>query len=997
MTVIDNLEHSTPPRESEYRTLVEHSPICIHELDLDGRFISMNPAGLTMLGKEREEQICGSPFDLVVSKPDQKRIRPYFERALQGEICHFHFLSSGSEVRHLKSSFIPLKDEQGVITRIMGLTEDITQLKKNEEAQNKYLRTISLLRQCDVLLVRETNERNLLTRICQLAVETGGYSMAWVGYAEDDASQSVRCIASFGPGEAYLKQANITWNDSPRGQGSVGTAIRSGKTTVVQDMLASPSMRSWHTAAWEHGYLSCISLPLHLDTHVLGTLTLYAGETNAFSSDEIELLAELANDLAYGIKTLRTRQEKDELIVALRHESEKNWAYLHNASDGIHILDVHGNILEASNSFCAMLGYTHDELLGMNVVQWDAGFSTREDLDEVLKGQFRQTSRTIFITRHRRKDGTLIDVEVSGFPLQFNGQQVLFNASRDIGERLAFERALNQANADLSATLQAIPDLLFELSEKGEYLNIWAHDETLLAQQKDLLLGRTVLDMLPPNAAKEVMTALSEAGENGYSHGHVICLELPHGRHWFELSTALKPGADKIHKHFIMISRDITSHKKSEEEIQHLAYYDQLTGLPNRRLFLDRLNQAMAYTHRNQRTGALFFLDLDNFKVLNDTLGHAMGDLLLRQVAQRLMACVREGDTVARLGGDEFVVLLEDLQEPTLETYEQARSIGDKVLLTLGQPYELTNHSLICTPSIGVTFFHGHHIAMEELLKQADLAMYQAKNAGRNALRFFDTQMQATINQRASLETALRIALDHQQFELYYQIQVDEQRNVIGVEGLIRWHHPEKGMISPGQFIPIAEETGLILPLGQWVIEQACAQLAHWQQSKNTRTLTIAINVSAKQFHQKNFVQHIQTALQPYGFDPALLKFELTESLLLEDIEETIETMTQLQEIGVTLSLDDFGTGYSSLQYLKRLPLAQLKIDQSFVRDIATDDSDRAIVRTIIAMAKSLDMDVIAEGLETSEQFHWLKEGGCAHFQGYYFGYPVPLNELIVP
>lgn len=440
--------------------------------------------------------------------------------------------------------------------------------------------------------------------------------------------------------------------------------------------------------------------------------------------------------------------------------------------------------------------------------------------------------------------------------------------------------------------------------------------------------------------------------------------------------------------------QDITERKKSAEAINNLAFYDPLTQLPNRRLLMDRLKQALASSRRTGREGALLFIDLDNFKNLNDTLGHDMGDLLLQQVAGRLESCVRDGDTVARLGGDEFVIMLEDLDERLAEAAAQTKTVGEKILTTLNLPYQLMTHEYHSTPSIGITLFNDHSESLEELLKQSDIAMYQAKKSGRNALRFFDQKMQDTINTRVALEDGLRDALVRQEFRLYYQIQVDSKHRPIGAEALIRWIHPEQGLIAPDQFIPMAEETGLILPIGKWALETACTQLEAWQKNSLTRDLVLAVNVSAKQFRQADFVAQVQEVMQQHAVTPKRLKLELTESLLLDNVEETIATMNALKDVCIQFSLDDFGTGYSSLQYLKRLPLDQLKIDQSFVRNLVSDNSDQAIVRTVIAMARSLNLSVIAEGVETEEQQQILLDSGCTDFQGYLFSKPVPIDQF---
>jgi diguanylate cyclase (GGDEF)-like protein/PAS domain S-box-containing protein len=457
--------------------------------------------------------------------------------------------------------------------------------------------------------------------------------------------------------------------------------------------------------------------------------------------------------------------------------------------------------------------------------------------------------------------------------------------------------------------------------------------------------------------------------------------------------TAVK-NAEGIVTNYVASRTDITSSKSASDEIERLYSIDLLTELPNRRLFLDRLKQALAISAHSGRRGALLFLDLDKFKNINDTQGHNVGDLLLQHVAKRLTACLREGDTVSRFGGDEFVVLLENLSEHAIEAATQTKDIAKKISHSLNQAYQLDAHSCFNSASIGATLFIGHELMPEELLKQADIAMYQSKVQGGNTLRFFDQMMQEAITARVDLEYELREAIEQQQFQLHYQMQVDRTGQPIGAEALIRWQHPERGMLSPQYFIPSAEDIGLILPLGQWVLDTACAQLKTWQQSPLTSDIVLAVNVSAKQLHKVDFVEQVLATVQRHGTNPARLKLELTESMLLDNINGIIAKMNALNKIGIHFALDDFGTGYSSLQYLKMLPLKQLKIDQSFVRDIATDSSDRKIVRTIITMASSLGIDVIAEGVETAEQRRFLLDSGCLQYQGYLFSKPNTIEEF---
>ena len=558
-----------------------------------------------------------------------------------------------------------------------------------------------------------------------------------------------------------------------------------------------------------------------------------------------------------------------------------------------------------------------------------------------------------------------------------------------------FDAMANQ----LKATLDAIPDLLFEFDLEGRYHAAHFPLENNILTPAHELVGKTIQEVLSATAAATIMAALKEANEKGWAHGKQYQRETKTGLAWFELSVAKKASKGDEIAHFVVVSRDITARKLAELEIQQLAFYDTLTALPNRRMLLDRLKYALDASKLSGNDGALLFIDLDHFKTINDTLGHGVGDLLLKQVAKRLAICMRKDDTVARLGGDEYVVIITNLNQLALESASQAAEIAEKILATLNQPYQLvndSNHSRTYhgTASIGVTLFSDHNLSQDDLLKHADIAMYEAKKAGRNTVRFFDPHMQSIIDAKAAMETDLRTAIKEQQFQLYYQVQMDSAGQVFGAEALIRWIHPKRGIISPAQFIPLAEETDLILPIGQWVLENACAQLKAWQQSPHTRHLTLSINASPKRFRQAGFATAVESTIQHFGIDASRLKIEITESMLLENIDDTIATMNTLKKIGVQFSLDDFGTGYSSLQYLKRLPLYQLKIDQSFVQDITVDSNDKAIVRTIIAMAKSMGLQVIAEGVETTEQRDLLIKKGCKHFQGYLFGKPLPITAF---
>jgi len=445
---------------------------------------------------------------------------------------------------------------------------------------------------------------------------------------------------------------------------------------------------------------------------------------------------------------------------------------------------------------------------------------------------------------------------------------------------------------------------------------------------------------------------------------------------------------------YVSVFSDMTSRKQAEEEIYKLAFHDPLTKIPNRRFLLEHFRLVVSASARSLNFGAVLFLDMDRFKIINDTLGHEYGDLMLIQVAQRIRRCVRDADIVARLGGDEFVVLLENLDVHIEESSQKAAMIAEKIRTALSEPYEIKDHVCHSTPSIGISLFCGNNEPVDNILKQADMAMYQAKDSGRNTVRFFDPDMQQSVESHAALEADLRDALHKKQLHLYYQIQVDRAHNAIGAEALVRWIHPTRGIVPPMQFIPVAEESSLILDIGQWVLDTACQQISLWSNHEKMRSMAVAINVSAHQFRQSNFVESVASAIQKHSIHPSLLKLELTESVVLDNVADVVTKMHALKELGVSLSMDDFGTGYSSLSYLKQLPLDQLKIDQSFVCDITTDPNDAMMVQAIIGMAKNLGLNVIAEGVETDAQLSFLELNGCLAYQGYLFSKPIAIEEF---
>ncbi len=729
----------------------------------------------------------------------------------------------------------------------------------------------------------------------------------------------------------------------------------------------------------------------------------------------ILLISLLAGYLVYSNRRLsHTSKERDQLNQSLQnlnadleksvrertlalHESEQRFRHMfeNHASPMLLIAPESGEIIDANLAAAEFYGYDANQLKAMNIHQINA--LPKEQI-ATERESAQQEARNYFVFPHMLANGEVRQVEVHSSPITINGEVRLFSIVHDISERFKAEERLNLHDTalDYAANAIAITD------QKG--VIIWANKaySSLTGYQSDEVMGRCLYH--PEHAEpsdKELYQQIQEVVRQGEVWHGILLQSRKNGDNYYEEVT-ITPVRDKdgLIRNFVAVLQDITERKQTEQQIQNLAFFDPLTNLPNRRLLIDRLETLMAQTKRNQLHGALLFLDLDHFKVLNDTHGHQLGDKLLIEVANRIKNCLRVGDTVARFGGDEFVILLTDLDQHAVKAAQQASHVAEKIRQSLNQPYFLptdlkgTQVEHYSSASIGITIFCDHEKPIDDLLKWTDMAMYQAKASGRNEVRLFDPEMQTQLDARALLEQDLRKAIELQQLELYYQPQVDKNRRILGAEALLRWHHPEHGLVSPSHFIPLAEETGLILNLGEWVLETACQQLAEWRHDPKLCLIQLAVNISAKQLRQANFVDQIKHLIKHYKINPLMLKLELTESMLLSNINDSIEKMRALRLLGIQFSMDDFGTGFSSLAYLKQLPLSQIKIDQSFIRDITVDDMDAVMVQAIMTLGQSFQMSVIAEGVETQSQFDLLREYKCESFQGYLFSKPQPLAEF---
>jgi diguanylate cyclase (GGDEF)-like protein/PAS domain S-box-containing protein len=718
------------------------------------------------------------------------------------------------------------------------------------------------------------------------------------------------------------------------------------------------------------------------------------------SRQQAQTLVDLQENHDETVK--RTTAQSEKLLRSLRDSEERLRMTLRCAPDIVFIVDQVGRFAFVNDYTIESLGYSRHELMRMEIFDLapaDLRDVCQHTFNVICSDSARHTKEIRLVT----KNGVEIPLELTAVKLP-NGR--VYASCRDITARQAARREITQVNSRLNALIEAIPDGIVFKDGDGRWLIANETAKKVFHLHDVAWQGKTGAELadIQPELRADYASIMAE-DEQVWQTAKMQVFDKPFavedGKYQVELRKVPIYKADKSRAGLVVIARDVTDQKRIEIEqeaasakIHQLAFYDSLTGLPNRRLLMDRLLQACLASARSKKHGALMFIDLDHFKNLNDSQGHDIGDMLLLETAKRLSACVRDGDTVVRLGGDEFVVLLQNLSEHSEESASRAEAIAEKIRVAMTLPCVLDEHIYTTTMSIGIVLFLDHQDSIDQLLKHADIAMYQAKAAGRNAIRFYDPVMQAAQEERIKWEAELRFAVERNQLQLHYQVQVDSQYQPVGAEVLLRWVHPQHGMISPAFFIPTAEETGLIVPIGAWVLQTACAQLKAWQNNYLTSKLTLAVNVSARQFRQADFVAEVKRVLLQTGARPTLLKLELTESIVLENVEDAISRMHELKALGVSCSLDDFGTGYSSLQYLKRLPLDQIKIDQTFVRDIASDQNDATIVKTIIVMAKALGLHVIAEGVEMNAQLTFLELCGCESFQGYLFSKPVPLDQF---
>ncbi len=946
--------------EETYRATFEQAAVGIIQTALDGRILGCNA---------RFAEIVGYPLDELhlltvqqITAPqhlDESLVllRQLSSGVIQSYTVEKRYIRKDGSLTWVRLSVSTRRDQQGRALNFIAMVEDINARKAAED------RLASVQ---EALRTSEAHYRTVFQTsvdgICISRLSDGGYV---------DVNKAFLDLMGF-EREEMVGAKSIDLNI---------WAQPEVRNEMLQALVRDSSFRDWETRF------------IRKDGKQIWTRL----SASLIDIDGIPCVLSIVRDIGVAKAAEQRLAAAQE---ALRLSEERYRTAFQTSLDAININRLHdGLYIDCNKAFLDTLGFTRGEIVGQTSLDLNL-WVDREDRDKLVGSVLRHGSCQNLEARFRKKNGEILWGLMSASLMMIGGIPCVISITRDVTAAKAAEQLLAGAVEALRISEEryrtvfetSFDGIIIHRIDNGICIDVNPKFLEFMGYTREQVLGKTAQELgfwadLQDRANMFRILAV----ENSID-GFEAQFRKKSGETAWALLSASISEIDEI-PCITTVARDISDAKAAEAEIRNLAFFDTLTGLPNRRLLLERLRQSLAAGQRSGRMRALLFIDLDNFKTLNDTLGHQTGDLLLQETARRLTACVREGDTVGRLGGDEFVLMLEDLSEHPEEAAAQAKLVGEKLLAVVAQPYVLNGRECRSGASIGISVFGDRRESINEILQQADIAMYQAKAAGRNALRFFAPALQAAVNARAALEDDLRLAIQTNQFVLYFQPQIDRNR-LAGAEALIRWHHPWRNILSPNEFIPLAEETGLILPLGKWVLETVCGQIAAWAHRKSAARLTVAINISARQFRQPDFVEQVLSALQRTGANPANLRLELTESMLVENFEEVIAKMTELKSHGLRFSLDDFGTGYSSLAYLKRLPLDQLKIDRSFIRDLLTDESSAAIAQTIISLSRAMGLPVIAEGVETEQQRDFLTRLGCHAFQGFLYSRPIPLDEF---
>ncbi len=861
----------------------------------------------------------------------------------------------------------------------------------------------ALLSATNQLMIRTQSQQELFDKVCHLIAERPDFALASIALVNKE-SQQMEILSKHGHAIDCVDDLNFIINShSPENQCCPTMTLQKNGSLINNQFQKTQQDKSWHLFALKHNIQSCAAFQITKFGEVLGSFNLYATEKAYFTQEIKALLEEMTTDISYALENFELDEYKQQAEAILLEKEEKLSITLDAIGDGVVVSDEQGKIVRMNPIAETLTGWKLEQAQGhlfsdvFQMIDSHSRQAIKNPISEVL-----ETQKVISISNHTilvSKQGHQHHIADSAAPI-FDKQQQLIGVIlvfQNVTEQYAINHALRVSEQRFRDVIEASGSYIWEINRAGQYTYLSENVKAVKGYTAEQLTGRQPFEFISPADRIKVSQLLRHAIKNKTPFELTAQTISPEKTLlWEEIKAQVVTDKQGKVTGFRGVGMNANQRKKDQAEIEHLAYYDALTSLPNRRMLTDKLKHELAVAIRHGTFGALLFLDLDHFKNINDSLGHAVGDELLVQVAQRLTQQLRKEDIAARLGGDEFIILLSQLSHDSQTAITQARHVTEKVLTLLREPYILNHHPYFSSSSIGITLFPDADQEDEEIiLKQADTALYQAKELGRNTFQFYCPTMHETASKRLEMEKNLRTALQENQLELYYQPQMNHLNQLIGAEVLLRWFLPNKGMIPPDQFIPVAEEAGLIVDIGQWIFRETFKQAKQWfTQGLLESHQHISINISPKQFKQTDFVQQLIDIVEETKIDPQNFILEVTEGIFLKNIDDTIEKMLHLRGLGFTFSIDDFGTGYSSLSYLKRLPLKELKIDKAFVDDLLDDTDDQVIVETIISMAKHLQFSVIAEGVENKQQLEYLKQQGCLHYQGYFFSKPLNKKDF---
>lgn len=872
---------------------------------------------------------------------------------------------------------------------------------------NEYEKHIHYLNQLYVVLAQTNkaivqcpNEEALMDEICRIAVDFGGMKMSWIGRPEEEGRFSV--LSSYGSSLEYLEDIFISSDcEVLEGRGPCGVAFREKRVVISKDYLKDETTQPWQEKARKYGWRAGAAIPIERGGRPYAVLSVYHSDANIFDIKMISLLGELAANISYALDRFDMNHQR---IIA--EDRLRLYAKVFEQShEGIIITDINANILSVNKAFTELTGFQEDEVIGRNPNLLSSGRQDGEFYQSMWDA-IHETGYWQGEVWNRRKDGSEYAERLSISHI-VDAQGKITNyigILSDITQRLKAEKDLLEAQQRLINIIDFLPDATFVIDNQGKIIAWNKAIEKLTGVKKEDMLGKGNYEYSVPiyHRRHPILIDLAyKFDEQKAKHypsiyqtqkdvliGESMTEHLrPENTYLWSIASVLRDTQGEVMAG-IQTIRDVTQQKEAEAKIQHLAYYDALTDLPNRALLRERVNEAIKQAELNEESLAIMFFDLDHFKNINDTLGHRIGDLFLIEQAKRLKSIFQNQEVVYRLSGDEFIILLSNVDE------DRAARAAENVIREQAKPFHIEGHELVVTPSIGIAVSPGNGSDFETLYKCADIAVYYCKKESRNSYRFFNPEMQLRSVRQVQLENALRKALEREQLRLFYQPQISlTTGKVVGLEALVRWEHPEFGLVSPMEFIPLAEESGLILPIGEWVLRTAIQQMKNWLE-QGIAPMCVAVNLSAVQLREKNITQIVRNLLEEANLPAEYLELEVTESVAMSEPEKAIEVLDELHALGVSIAIDDFGTGYSSLAYLTRFKINKLKIDQSFVRKVGTHAEAEVIIDTIISLTQSLNLKTIAEGVETEQHLKFLRDKGCGEVQGYYFSQPKPAEEI---